>query len=137
MISVVEAKLLVVLHHLKQVALLLQRGVLEVENMVHNQLVDVVAKTLQPSDFTAYMTYDNRKLFEGEIQPRPFSHAVRRTAQHYPEGSIRIEGQSLSPGSGTASEPICTACCSRLAFDSPPMQLGLNASIKIGTCTHG
>jgi hypothetical protein len=130
-ISVSEGKLLVVLHHLKRVALLFQRGVLEVENMLRNQLVASVGKTLQPCDFTAYMTYHNRKLFKDEYQPRPFSHAVRRTPQHSPEGSIRIEMQSPGTGSGTVSEPIYTACCSRSACDSPPMQLGLNASTNV------
>jgi hypothetical protein len=132
-VSVAEAKLLVVLHHLQRVAKLFRASIFDIEDMLRNQIVAAVGKTLTPSDFTAYMAYHNRKLFKEEFQPRPFSHAVRRTAQHSPEGSIRIEEQAPSRYSSpaTASEPIYTSCCSKSGCDAPLMRLALNASTNV------
>jgi hypothetical protein len=126
-ITVAEAKTLVILSYMKDVVLNLTLGIAYIDNMLRDQLVAAVGKTLQPSDFAAYMRYHNRKLFKDEFQPRPFSHAVRRTAQHSPEGSIRIEEQA----GGAMSEPIYTACCSRSASSTAPMQFALNASTNV------
>jgi hypothetical protein len=73
------------------------------------------------------MRYHNRKLFKEEFQPRPFSHAVRRTAQHSPEGSIRIEEQAGE----SMAEPTHNACCSRSESNAAPMQFALNASTNV------
>jgi hypothetical protein len=127
MISVAEAKIIVTLTHMMRVGAQLCDSVQFIEDMLRNQLVAAVGKTLQASDFTAYMRYHNRKLFKDEYQPRPFSHAVRRTAQHSPEGSIRIEEQA----GGSMAEPIHTACCSRSASSAAPMQFALNASTNV------
>ena len=48
--------------------------------------------------------------------------------QHSPEGSFRIEEQSLP---GSISEPIYTACCSRSASEAAPMQFALDASTNV------
>jgi hypothetical protein len=127
-ISAVEAKLLVILLHLIDVGEHYADGIQHLENLLEQQLVAAVGRTLQASDFTAYMRFHNRKLFKEAFQPRPFSHAVRRTVQHSPEGSFRIEEQPLS---GSMSEPIYTACCSRSAREATPMQFALNASTNV------
>ena len=127
-ISAIEAKLLVLLLHLNDVGEHYADGIQYLENLLQQQLVAAVGKTLQASDFTAYMRFHNRKLFKEAFQPRPFSHAVRRTVQHSPEGSFRIEEQPLS---GSMSEPIYTACCSRSASEASPMQFALNASTNV------
>ena len=127
-ITVVEAKLLVMVLHLKDVCEHYADGIQYLENLLRQQLVAAVGKTLQASDFAAYMRFHNRKLFKEAFQPRPFSHAVRRTVQHSPEGSFRIEEQPLS---GSMSEPIYTACCSRSASEAAPMQFALNASTNV------
>jgi hypothetical protein len=126
-ISVAEAKLLVILTHMIVVLKHFNWSIHSIENMLRDQLVAAVGKTLQASDFTAYMRYHNRKLFKEEFQPRPFSHAVRRTALHSPEGSIRIEEHAFN----AMSEPIHTACCSRSASGAAPMQFALNASTNV------
>jgi hypothetical protein len=127
-ISAVEAKLLVILLHLIDVGEHYADGIQHLEKLLEQQLIAAVGKTLQASDFTAYMRFHNRKLFKEAFQPRPFSHAVRRTVQHSPEGSFRIEEQLLS---GSMSEPIYTACCSRSASEAAPMQFALNASTNV------
>jgi hypothetical protein len=127
-ISAVEAKLLVILLHLIDVGEHYADGIQHLENLLEQQLVAAVGKTLQASDFTAYMRFHNRQLFKEAFQPRPFSHAVRRTVQHSPEGSFRIEEQTLS---GSMSEPIYTSCCSRSAREAAPMQFALNASTNV------
>jgi hypothetical protein len=126
-ISVAEAKLTVTLMHIMRVGAQFHDSVQFIEEMLRNQLIAAVGKRLQPSDFTAYMRYHNRKLFKEEYKPRPFSHAVRRTAQHSPEGSIRIEEQA----GNSMMEPIHTACCSRSASSAAPMQFALNASTNV------
>jgi hypothetical protein len=126
-ISVAEAKLIVTLAHMFRVGIQFHGSVRFIEDMLRNQIVAAVGKTLQASDFTAYMRYHNRKLFKDEFQPRPFSHAVRRTAQHSPEGSIRIEEQS----GDSMIESIYTACCSRSAGSAAPMKFALNASTDV------
>jgi hypothetical protein len=126
-ISVAEAKLFVSLDLMKIVSTHLLLGIKYIEDMLRNQLVAAVGKTLQPSDFSAYMRYHSRKLLKEEFQPRPFSHAVRRTAQHSPEGSIRIEEQA----GDSMSEPIYTACSSRSQSNAAPMQFALNASTNV------
>ena len=127
-ITVAEAKLLVIVLHLHNVGVHYAEGIQHLENLLRQQLVAAVGKTLQASDFTAYMRFHNRKLFKNAFQPRPFSHAVRRTVQHSPEGSFRIEEQSLP---GSISEPIYTACCSRSASEAAPMQFALDASTNV------
>jgi hypothetical protein len=126
-ISIAEAKLIVSLDLMKIVSTHLVLGITYIENMLQEQLVAAVGKTLQPSDFAEYMRYHNRKLFKEEFQPRPFSHAVRRTAQHSPEGSIRIEEQA----GDSMSEPIYTACSSRSQSNAAPMQFALDASTNV------
>ena len=127
-ITVAEAKLFVIVLHLHNVGVHYAEGIQHLENLLRQQLVAAVGKTLQASDFTAYMRFHNRKLFKNAFQPRPFSHAVRRTVQHSPEGSFRIEEQSLP---GSISEPIYTACCSRSASEAAPMQFALDASTNV------
>jgi hypothetical protein len=126
-ITVAEAKLLVIVVHMTDIVQNLVLGIGYVENMLRNQIVAAVGKTLQLSDFAAYLRHHNRKLFKEEFQLRPFSHAVRRTAQHSPEGSIRIETESCS----SLSEPIYTSCCSRSEENAAPMQFALDASTNV------
>jgi hypothetical protein len=127
-ITETEACLLVVLRHASDVAEYYADGIQFIENMLRDQLVAAVGKILQASHFTEYMRYHNRKLFNDAFQSRPFSHAVRRTAEDSPEGSIRIEEQQLS---GAMSEPIFTSCKSRSASQAAPMQFALNASTNV------
>lgn len=127
-ISAVEAKLFVIMLHLKDVCEHYGGGIQYLENVLRQQLVAAVGKTLEATDFAAYMRFHNRKLFKDAFQPRPFSHAVRRTVQHSPEGSFRIEDQ---PQPGSISVPIYTACCSRSASEAAPMQFALNASTNV------
>jgi hypothetical protein len=126
-ISVAEAKVVLILSHLLHMSSHFYWSIHSIENMLREQIVAAVGKSLQASDFTEYMRYHNRKLFKEEFQPRPFSHAVRRTAQHSPEGSIRME---VKPDY-SMSEPVYTSCCSRPASSAAPMQFALNASTNV------
>jgi len=66
-------------------------GLQYIEEMIRQQLVAAIGKSLTPEDFAEYMEYhNNKKLFKEEFKPKAFSHAVRRP-NHSPEGIISIE----------------------------------------------
>eukprot|EP00971_Amphidinium_carterae_P330433 6463461-Amphidinium_carterae.1 len=56
---------------------------------------------VSPADLAEYMVFHNRKLFMPEFEgfaPVPFSHAVRRSVQHSPEGVLSIEKEVIGDG---------------------------------------
>ena len=126
-----EAKLMVVLAHLAQVAQFYREGVDFIEHMIRSQLVAAVGKELTARDFAQYMTFHNRKVFKEAFQPKPFSYAVRRSPLHSPEGQIQIETTETTP-----AEPIYTV--SQHAEDAPLMEFALNATttVKFGGERH-
>jgi hypothetical protein len=65
-------------------------GLDDVDDQVRNQLVASIGKTITPQDFAAYMKFHNQRLLNTDFQIQPFSHPIRRSAAHSPEGSISI-----------------------------------------------
>src|SRR5262249_30386920 len=123
-ITVVEASLLVILLHARQVCQALANGVDYIEDMLRKQLVAAIGKELTPVDFTSYMDFHSKKLVKPAYRPRPFSHAVRRE-DHDPEGIVSLEAER--PGS--MPDPISTTVAYREAVR--PMSFALDASTRV------
>jgi hypothetical protein len=92
-----------------------------VEAMLRSQLARAIGHEVTPADFAAYMSFHYRRhLFQPHCAPKPFSHSVRRTPSHSPEGTVSIE---FTPGAGgggggggageNAARPIETMSCAR------------------------
>jgi len=104
LISVQEAKIVVLLLHCKDICNLFSSGSDFIEQMLRNQLIAAIGKEVTPVDFNNYMVFHNRKLFKPEYEPQKFCYAIRRP-DHYPEGIISIEANQAD---GSISEPIPT-----------------------------
>jgi hypothetical protein len=89
-ITLVEAKILVIMCHLQRVGEAYSEAVNYVEIMLRKQLVAAIGTEVTPVDFANYLAFHNRKFFKSEYAPVLFSHAVRRPG-HYPEGTLNIE----------------------------------------------
>jgi hypothetical protein len=59
-------------------------GVDYIEDMLYKQLVAAIGKEVTPVDFSNYLTFHNRKIFNKQYEPQIFSYAIRRP-DHYPE----------------------------------------------------
>ena len=95
----------VVCMHISDIHRAVVSGVQLIETMLFNQLVAAIGKVITPVDFSGYMRFHNRKLFRVEYEPKPFCYAVRRP-DHYPEGTVSIEGQL---DDGSIPQPILTS----------------------------
>jgi|GEM_PF-2451754 len=122
--SAAEATLLMTLLHTTDVCQRFADGVDYVEQMLRDQLVAAIGKTLTPADFSAYMDFHHRKLFKPEYRPRPFSHAVRRP-EHSPEGVVSIEAEQ----GRAAAEPVSTVVAWSEARH--PMSFALDAATHV------
>jgi len=83
-ITLTEANLVLVLSHLNRVIEAYSEGVDYIEDMLYSQLVAAIGKAVTPADFSNYLAFHNRKIFNEEYRPQAFSYAVRRP-DHYPE----------------------------------------------------
>jgi hypothetical protein len=129
LITAMEARLMVILLHMGDVAAHLRDGIDFIESMLRKQLVSAIGKELKATDFSAYMTFHCRKVFREVYQPKPFSQAVRRSVNHSPEGSVRIEQHSITPGETTGTfDPVYTISHNEGSF---PMQMALNAATRV------
>eukprot|EP01052_Picozoa_sp_SAG31_P034200 SAG31_NODE_3961_length_3709_cov_7.355721_2_plen_621_part_00 len=122
-LSQAEGVLVMVMHAVSGVATAYRDAVDYVENMLFKQLVAAVGKEVGPSDFADYMLFHNRKLFLPPYRPIPFSYAVRRSASHFPDGTVAVEQQGNSGG------PIFTV--SRLLNAPVPMSFQISAATEI------
>eukprot|EP01034_Spumella_vulgaris_P024500 gene24500-30852_t len=117
-----EAKIVVICCHIANISQHLSEGISFIEDMIRKQLIAAVGKELQPSDFAAYMQFHNRKLFKPEYQATPFTHSVRRSVTHSPEGMLRIDANS---------ESIYTVAQHSPASEHNKMEFTLNAATKV------
>jgi gas vesicle protein len=76
---------------------------------------------IEPKDFDAYMQFHSRRLLKDEFQLTPFSNSIRRTINHSPEGTLRIEQETTE-----STQPIYTL--RRSAAAELPMQFPLSAA---------
>ncbi len=127
-ITAVEASLVAVSRHARQLCEQFGQGALYVEQMLHKQLVAAIGKELSSADFARYMEFHGRKLFRPEFHPLPFSHAIRRP-EHDPEGTLSIEAKR----GASLADPISTIVASSEA--SRPMFFALDASTRVAV--HG
>ena len=125
LITVAEARLLVLLLHVKQISQQFSDGIDYVEDMLRQQLIAAIGKVVTPADFLSYMRFHNRRLFCPSFQPRGLCYAVRREG-HYPEGTFSIEAEHDSSSIG---DPIETMVAHSPA--KTPMHLPLNASTTV------
>jgi hypothetical protein len=125
LVSVAEAKISVLLMHLKSICQSASDGVDYIEQMLYKQLVAAIGKEVTPTDFTNYQRFHNRKLFRPEYQPRPFCYAIRRP-DHYPEGTLTIEAQL---DDGALADPIYTSVCYSPALR--PMRFAIDAATQV------
>jgi len=125
LVTVQEARILVMMLHLQKVCFAFSDGVDSIENMLHRQLVAAIGKEVHPLDFANYMRFHNRKLFREDFLPLPFSYAIRRVG-HDPEGTLSIEA---TPEDGSVSEPIQTIV--RHTENARPMKFALDASTEV------
>jgi len=101
-----------------------------VEAMLRKQVVAAIGKEVSPADFAEYMVFHNRKLFGKGFEPVPFSHAVRRSMLHSPEGTLSIEKDSQGPGGDSSlSSPIVTMVGHNAK--PQPMRFPLSASSSV------
>jgi len=91
-----------------------------IEHMLREQLIAAVGKTIGPSDFAEYMEFHEKRLFKTQYTPRPFCYAIRRP-NHYPDGTLAIEGAGGLPISTTV----------RCVSGAAPMSFALNAATRV------
>jgi hypothetical protein len=84
LITATEANVIVILSHLNKANEYYVAGVEYIEDMLHKQLVAAIGKEVTPADFSNYLTFHNRKIFNKQYQPQAFCYAIRRP-DHYPE----------------------------------------------------
>ena len=99
-----EARVLVACSYLDRVLTHAGDGVNYAEKLLRDQVISAVGKVVQPSDFDAYMRFHSKRLFKQAFEPKPLCFSVRRSAQHTPEGTLRIDDSSSS----TQNEQIFT-----------------------------
>lgn len=118
LITLVSGCVTVMGTHLADLANNLIDAIDYVEKMIEKQVISAIGKTVSPSEFSEYMSFHYRKLFQDKFAPLPFSHAVRRP-DHSPEGVISIE----------ADDPVYTIF--RHSEGAAPMQFPINAATNV------
>ena len=95
--------------------------------------VNPPTQVVTPADFDAYMRFHGRRLFRPEYEPRPLVYAVRRSPDHSPEGTLRINDDGAAPTtfSPTASEPIFAVSAASPASPLRPMSFALSAETRV------
>jgi hypothetical protein len=101
-----------------------------VEAVLRAQMTAAIGKEIGPHDFSEYMHYHNRRLFQPQYMPRGFCYAVRRP-QHDPEGMLSIEFDHGTTGTttGTTTAPLATFVSHAKAIS--PMRFALDAATDI------
>jgi hypothetical protein len=100
-----EGCLLVAGHYIRRVLEHGMDGVAYIESLLMQQVVAAVGKHLQPGDFDAYMASHARRLFRPAFHPKPLCFSVRRSPEHSPEGTLRLELRSPT----TTTTPMARA----------------------------
>jgi hypothetical protein len=98
-----------------------------IEAMLYKQLQSAIGKEIGPADFTEYMTFHNRRLFNEQYRPKGFCFAVRRP-DHHPEGTLAIEfGSGATKGSDAQQLTTLVSRSEAVA----PMRFALNAATDV------
>ncbi|KAJ3147847.1 hypothetical protein HDU86_007842 [Geranomyces michiganensis] len=126
LVTATEGKLMVTLSHAASLASTYLSSIRDIEEMLRQQLIDAIGRTVTPDDFTKLVQDQNRKLFKPEYQPRPFSFAVQRP-NHSPEGTVSIEFET----SDANTSIIETHSRTLEEHESPAIYIALNAATRI------
>eukprot|EP01094_Clydonella_sp_ATCC50884_P007981 TRINITY_DN1724_c0_g1_i1.p1 TRINITY_DN1724_c0_g1~~TRINITY_DN1724_c0_g1_i1.p1 ORF type:complete len:931 (+),score=378.48 TRINITY_DN1724_c0_g1_i1:35-2794(+) len=126
LITHVDAQLVVMAQHMREVVRSGAGGVAFIEGMLRDQLIAAIGKVVTAVDFSEYMAFHNRKLYRSEFEPSPFCHAVRRP-DHYPEGILSIEQMKAD---GSIAEPVVTVVRHSLAAAAMKFPLDASTSVK-------
>lgn len=130
LITAQEAKIVLVMIHLRKGCAYLSDGIEHVEIMLQNQLVAAIGKAVTPVDFVNYMEYHNKKIFKPEYQSQMFSYAIRQP-NRFPEGTLEI---NVRLDDGTVASPIKTIVRHSLA--AKPMRFSVSAATEISFFGH-
>jgi len=125
-VTVAEAKMLVVLLHSQTCAQHYYDGINYIEHMLRTQLVAAIGKEVGPKDFSEYMRYHQRKLYRERYQPKAFCYAIRRP-DHSPEGVVSIEADT---NDGEMADPIFTIVRHKESVCAP-MTFPLDAATNV------
>ena len=91
LISAKEATLGFLTNQLRDVFLNWIDTVQYIEDLLKAQLIQAIGKYVTPQDFDEFIVFHTQQFFGTSYAPDPFSYAVRKD-QHYPVGTISIEG---------------------------------------------
>lgn len=113
-----EGRIVAICNHIECLADHYNNCVAHATNMLRDQLIAAVGKTLTNNDFAEYMKFHRRNVYKEPYRPKEFAYAIRRP-DHDPCGFI-----SLEDGEGSAVETFSTH------FEAP-MSFALDASSKV------
>ncbi|KAJ3147199.1 hypothetical protein HDU89_005796 [Geranomyces variabilis] len=133
LVTATEGKLMVTLSHSMSLASTYFASITEIEEMLRQQLIDAIGRTVKPEDFSKLVQHQNRKLFKADYQPRPFSFPVQRP-NHSPEGVVSIDFKSSGGSWGDSDdETKIIESHSRTLEDheSPAMYIPLSAATRV------
>lgn len=117
-----EIKVAAIAWEMREILLDANRCLNHIESMLGSQLIEAIGKRLSPEDFSKYMVYHNRLLFQEDYRPKPFCHAIRRPG-YSPEGTIDLQ---FEQGTNTALETTV-----RHAEAQRPMHFSLSSSATV------
>lgn len=127
-ITTSAVRLCIIVDHLRDIIVQLHQGVDYVEDMLRKQLFAAIGKEISAQDFASFRRFHDRKFFCDDMQPLPFSYAVRRSPLHSPEGQIAVEEQAGGSGSGMR-EPVFTHV--RQGVAAAPMKFSISAATTV------
>ncbi|KAJ9463396.1 hypothetical protein DIPPA_08815 [Diplonema papillatum] len=125
--SAAEARVVAVLRHAADAAAAYVSSVDYLENLLRRQLVAAIGKTVTCSEFTAYMQFHCRKIFNESHAPAAFCRAIRRVG-HSPEGTISINAK-VDDASGES--PVRMLSREFASGEVPGMRFALNAAAEV------
>lgn len=123
-----EGRLVMLVVHSQLIAEYLTVGIEYIEALLSRQLSAAVGKELTSQDLGKYMDYHNAMMLAPEYAPKPFSYAVRRSADSSPEGQIFIEFDMQAADSQNPNEQVKTIV---RKLDDQLMEFSLNAATKV------
>ena len=92
-----EGELLFSLAVVEKMSLDFRQGVQYLESLLRNQLEAAIGKHVTATTFDDYVHYHDRQLFTADFRPKPFSYAVRRSEDAFPDGTVAITTKQKEP----------------------------------------
>lgn len=96
------------------------------EDMLFSQLSEAIGKNISADAFAEYMIFHDRLLLAPEFRPTQFAYSIRRTADSFPDGELRLEDSN----SGAVAYTTC-----RHIVDAGPRMFFTNGAAKF--CFEG